>query len=95
MAGWRDRQLPDGTLISTSPTGHTYTTHPGSRLLFPRLCEPTGTLWTSQPRTVESTGERGVMMPKRRASRAENSARAIATERRLNETYRATVGRAR
>ena len=29
--GWRDRQLPDGTVVWTSPTGHTYTTHPGSR----------------------------------------------------------------
>ena len=39
--GWQDRQLPDGTLILTAPTGHTYTTHPGSKLLFPTLCQPT------------------------------------------------------
>ena len=26
--GWRDRQLPDGTVIWTSPTGHPYTTRP-------------------------------------------------------------------
>jgi Domain of unknown function (DUF222) len=42
--GWREQQLPDGTLILTSPTGHTYTTKPGSALLFPTLCQPTGTL---------------------------------------------------
>ena len=33
--GWLDRQLPDGTVIWTAPSGQTYTTHPGSRLLFP------------------------------------------------------------
>ena len=33
--GWRDRQLPDGTVMWTSPTGHTYTTYPGSKHLFP------------------------------------------------------------
>jgi hypothetical protein len=32
---WRDTQLPDGTVILTAPTGHTYVTTPGSALLFP------------------------------------------------------------
>jgi hypothetical protein len=40
----REQQLPDGTLILTSPTGHTFTTKPGSVVLFPTLCRPTGTL---------------------------------------------------
>jgi hypothetical protein len=40
--GWRDQQWPDGTVIWTSPTGQTYFTRPGSRLLFPALCLPTG-----------------------------------------------------
>ncbi|MGE2737596.1 DUF222 domain-containing protein, partial [Mycolicibacterium vaccae] len=44
--GWYDRQHPDGTIEWTSPTGHTYTTKPGSALLFPTLCKPTGMLWT-------------------------------------------------
>ena len=35
IGGWRDRQLPDGTIIWTSPTGHTYVTYPGSLHLFP------------------------------------------------------------
>ncbi len=30
--GWREQQLPDGTLIVTAPTGHTYTTKSGSAL---------------------------------------------------------------
>lgn len=42
--GWRDQQLPDGTLIWTSPGGQTYVTSPGSALLFPALCAPTGGL---------------------------------------------------
>jgi hypothetical protein len=38
--GWRDEQLPDGTVIWTSPSGQKYLTRPGSRLLFPALCLP-------------------------------------------------------
>ena len=38
LGGWRDRQLPDGTIMWTSPTGHTYITYPGSLHLFPKLC---------------------------------------------------------
>ena len=87
VKGWRDRQLPDGTIVWTSPTGHTYTTHPGSRHLFPQLCKPTGTLWTGEPPTVESTADRGVMMPRRRHTRVHNTAKAIAAERRLNDEY--------
>jgi hypothetical protein len=33
--GWREQQLPDGTLILTSPAGRTYVTTPGSALLEP------------------------------------------------------------
>jgi hypothetical protein len=85
LGGWCDRQLPDGTIIWTSPTGHTYTTHPGSVHLFPQLCRPTATLWTGEPPTVERTGDRGVMMPKRRHTRAHNTAKAKAAERKLND----------
>jgi hypothetical protein len=87
VRGWRDRQLPDGTIIWTSPTGHTYTTYPGSLHLFPKLCEPTATLWTGQPPAVETRGDRGVMMPKRRHTRAHHTAKAIAAERRLNDAH--------
>ena len=34
---WLARQLPDGTIIWTASSGQIYTTHPGSRLLFPSL----------------------------------------------------------
>ncbi|WP_164478834.1 HNH endonuclease signature motif containing protein, partial [Mycolicibacterium stellerae] len=76
--GWRDRQLPDGTVIWTAPTGHTYTTYPGSRHLFPQLCAPTATLWTGQPPEVEPAQGRGAMMPKRRHTRAHTTAKAKA-----------------
>ena len=84
--GWRDRQLPNGTVIWTSPTGHTYTTRPGSALLFPSLCEPTAALSLPEPDSVVS-GDRGVMMPKRRRTRAQDRAYRIDAERRLNDAY--------
>jgi hypothetical protein len=79
------RKLPDGTIIWTSPTGHTHTTYPGSQHLFPQLCAPTATLWTGDPPTIETTGDRGAMMPKRRHTRAHATAKAKAAERRLND----------
>ena len=33
--GWADRQLPDGTVEWTAPSGHTYATTPGGSDLFP------------------------------------------------------------
>jgi hypothetical protein len=86
LGGWRERQLPDGTLILTAPTGHTATTKPGSAHLFPTLCRPTGELHlpTYQP---PSGGDRGLMMPKRRRTRAENLAHRIEAERKLNDEY--------
>jgi Domain of unknown function (DUF222) len=84
--GWRDEQHPDGTVVWTTPTGKTYTTHPGSRLLFPSLCLPTGQL-----RPVETPlavgGDRGAMMPIRRRSRQQDRARRIDAERALNAAH--------
>jgi hypothetical protein len=85
LKGWRDRQLPDGTIIWTSPTGHSYTTYPGSLHLFPALCEPTAPLLTGDPPEVDQCGDRGAMMPKRRYTRAHTTAKTIAAERRLND----------
>lgn len=82
--GWCDRQSPDGTVVWTSPTGHTYTTYPGALHLFPSLCVPTATLWTGEPPRVEQTDGHGMMMPRRRPTRARSTARAIEAERRLN-----------
>jgi hypothetical protein len=86
---WRDKQLPDGTLILTSPSGHTYVTTPGSALLFPSLCRPTGDV--PPPKAdlpVDYCGDRTAMMPRRRRTRAQNRAHRIATERRQNRDAR-------
>ncbi|MFN6552287.1 DUF222 domain-containing protein [Mycolicibacterium septicum] len=35
--GWRDQQLPDGTIVWTAPSGQTYSTSPGAVEVFPEL----------------------------------------------------------
>lgn len=84
--GWRDEQRPDGTVVWTSPNGQTYTTRPGSRLLFPALCAPTGE-WPTAATTCRPRADRGVMMPKRRRTRQQDRARRIAAERALNAAH--------
>lgn len=87
FCGWRDRQLPDGTVMWTSPSGQTYTTHPGSRLLFPTLCRPTAPV----PAAASAAGvrpHRGVMMPRRRTTRADERAKRIQAERARNREIR-------
>jgi hypothetical protein len=89
FGGWQEKQLPDGTLILTSPTGHTYVTTPGSALLFPSLCRPTGAILAPEAEPpLDDRGERTAMMPKRRRTRAQDRAHRIATERRQNRTAR-------
>ena len=83
--GWRDRQLPDGTVVWTSPPGTPTPRIRAASICSRQLCEPTATLWTGEPPTAEITDDRGVMMPKRRHTRAHNTATAIAAERRLND----------
>ncbi len=89
--GWRDRQLPDGTVLWTSPSGQTYTTHPGSWLLFPSLCRPTAPVELSAAEAAaavagaETQTDRGLAMPRRRRTRAQDRAARIAAERLLNE----------
>ena len=87
--GWRDQQLPDGTVIWTAPSGHTYVTTPGSALLFPSLCTPTGAL-DPTPQRSRCT-DRAAMMPRRRRTRAQNRTNYIATQRRRNHLARQTV----
>ena len=86
--GWAEQQLPDGTLILTAPSGHTYLTTPGSALLFPSLCAPTGDLPAPAPLTTEPCGQRTAMMPLRTRTRAQHRASRIATERNHNRQAR-------
>ena len=79
-------QRPDGVVIWTSPSEYTYITTPGSALLFPNLCTPTGTLEAIPHRPHRA--ERAAMMPKRRHTRTQNHAHYIATQRRHNRQAR-------
>jgi hypothetical protein len=84
--GWLDRQLPDGTVIWTAPSGRTHTTTPGSRLLFPTLCTPTAPVTNSAVGAATARSNGGLTMPRRPHTRAEGRARRIDDERRLNQT---------
>ena len=84
--GWCDEQHPDGTVLWTSPDGQSYTTHPGSRLMFPTLCRPTAP--TVVERTVDAGEDpacRGLAMPRRQQTRAQSRTQAINDERRYNQ----------
>ncbi|MBJ7385943.1 MAG: hypothetical protein JHC55_15805 [Mycolicibacterium sp.] len=85
--GWRDRQLPDGTIIWTSPRGRTYTTEPGSKLLFPSLCVPTAPVAITDAARTAAASETnpGLTMPRRKQTRARDRARRITDDRRVNE----------
>ena len=78
--GWRDEQLPDGTVVWTAPSGHVYRTAPDSKLLIPALCVPTGSL-NGQLRQRHCVN-RGAMMPKRTRTRAVDRHHRVMAERR-------------
>ncbi|OBF04877.1 hypothetical protein A5730_17790 [Mycobacterium sp. ACS4054] len=89
--GWREKQLPDGTLILTSPAGRTYVTTPGSALLFPSLCAATGAIAAPEADPPDYCAERAAMMPRRRRTRGQDRAYRVATERRSNRRARTTA----
>jgi hypothetical protein len=71
-----------GTVIWTSPTGKTYKTLPGSRIFFPAWDTTTAKLaHVSNPGPASP---RGIMMPRRRRTRAADGARRLQRERALN-----------
>jgi hypothetical protein len=86
IGGWADQQLPDGTVIWTSPTGKTYTTYPGSRIFFPGWNTTTAEL-PSPRQHAPPVINHGVMMPRRRRTRAADRAHRIRQERSLNDAY--------
>jgi uncharacterized protein DUF222 len=84
FGGWHDAQLPDGTVIWTSPSGRKYTTKPGSRLFFETWDTTTADL-PPPSFAVPNSGDRGLMMPRRRRTRAAEHAAWIKAERARNE----------
>ena len=78
--GWIEQQLPDGTIVLTTPTGHTYTTEPRGASMFPTLAQSTGEL--PVPTRDEPSRYRDVMMPRRTHTREQNRRDRITAERR-------------
>jgi hypothetical protein len=89
--GWSEHQNPDGTLRITTPTGHTYTSTPLSRILFPGVNTTSAPVQRGSPRKA-AAADKSVKMPKRKRSKAQDRAYRIAAERALNAAYRANGG---
>jgi hypothetical protein len=84
FGGWHDVQLPDGTVIWISPSGRKYITKPGSRLFFETWDTTTADL-PPPSIAVPNSDDRGLMMPRRRRTRAAEYAAWIKAERARNE----------
>ncbi len=67
--GWRDVQLPDATIVWTSPTGRIYRTTPGGPELFPQMRPACVTPDTAQTQPVPREGHTHCPRPQQ-ASRA-------------------------
>jgi hypothetical protein len=81
FCGWSDRQLPDGRIVLTSPTGHTYTTEPHGAAMFPALAVPTGDL-DFAPHAIDPDVDRTALMPRRKQTRAQDRRDRVNAERR-------------
>jgi hypothetical protein len=68
----------------TAPSGQTYTTNPGSRLLFPQLCKPTAPVG-APVKLPSDEPSRGLMMPRRKATREQHRAKRVEAERARNQ----------
>ena len=82
--GWSDKQLPDGTIIWTAPSGHSYTTHPGARLYFPDWDVTTAAL--APVGNAPAAVNRSLRMPRRRRTRAADRAQRIKNRRARNDS---------
>ncbi|MDG5485684.1 hypothetical protein MNO81_23065, partial [Mycolicibacterium gadium] len=82
---WDLTLRPDGAAVWTSPTGHTYTTYPGSRAYFPDWDTNTGDL-PPPPQPPTFSTDRGLMMPQRKRTRAEDRAAHIKAQRAQNNS---------
>ena len=95
--GWSEQQLPDGTVVFTSPTGHRYTTEPAGGQLFPGLRISAEESDGQLPGTADTgppASNRGLAMPTRRRSRDKDRRARIDRERRLRAEINAERDRA-
>lgn len=83
--GWRDEQRPDGTIVWIAPTGHKYTTHPGSRLYFPDWDISTATLAPADS-AAPPPANRSLQMPRRRRTRHADRTQRIKSRRARADT---------
>lgn len=81
--GWTDRQFPDGTVVFTAPTGHTYQTEAHGGMVFPALAQPTADL--GELTVPDESPHRGVKMPTRRQTREQDRRDRITKQRRERE----------
>ena len=77
------RVIPVSRVIWTAPSGTVYTTKPGGSLFFPQLAVPTGQLVIPDA-SGPPAATRGLMMPTRTRTRAQDRAYRIALERQHN-----------
>ena len=85
--GWRDEQLPDGTVLWKTPRGRTYRTHPGSRLLFPTLCDPIAPVTLPPGIDRPTPHTTGLTMPRRQRTRKQARKHRITAERAANTEW--------
>jgi hypothetical protein len=80
--GWIEKQLPDGTIVLTAPTGHTSVNQAHGAAMFPTLAQPTNAL-TVRPALPEPPSPyRTAMMPRRKQTREQDRRDRINAERR-------------
>ena len=84
--GWSDEQLPDGTIVWTTPTGRRKHVPPGSRVLFPDWDTTTPVPTTPRVAGPPAPG-RELTMPLRTRSRADQHRKKIKAERARNQQH--------
>jgi Domain of unknown function (DUF222) len=85
--GWRDKQLPDGTIIWTSPTGRIYRTTPSGPELFPQMRPPCA---APKPRRLNISRDRARRVAKAR-ERNRLQRPINAAQRRLNRARKEEI----
>ena len=84
--GWSDEQLPDGTIVWTTPTGRRKHVPPGSRVLFPNWDTTTPIPTTTKVAETHMPG-RELTMPQRARTRADQLRRSVEAERACNQQH--------